>query len=218
MSDIFRTKGLKANQILYMDLKIQEGLTTFITGSSGVGKSTLLKLFNGIISPSLGDIHYRGKNIAEMDTITLRRNVCLAGQDLYLFEGTIEENFRQFYSYRDEAAPSYDTMQSFLSLCCLTCSLSSDTSTMSGGEKQRVYLSIFLSFMPDVLVLDEPTSALDAKNSYDIFENVFGFCRANKITAIVVSHDLSLRDRFSEIMIDLDQLTIKEEFKYEQCD
>jgi len=210
MPDVFRTAGLIANGIHYTDLSIKEGLATFITGPSGVGKSTLLKLFNGTRSPSSGEIYYRETNIADLDTIALRKKVILTGQDLYLFDGTILENFHRFYGYREESAPSTEILEHFLSLCCLNCSITSNTSTMSGGEKQRIYLALFLSFMPDVLLLDEPTSALDVRNSNDIFENIFGFCRTNKITVIVVSHDLSLAEKFSEACIDLGQLAKKE--------
>ena len=69
---------------------------------------------------------------------------------------------------------------------------------MSGGERQRVYIGIFLSFNPKVLMLDEPTSALDDENSEIVIKNVLDYCKDQGITVIVVSHDKQLTDKFAE--------------------
>lgn len=198
MSNIFTTSNLSINGIHYRDLQFIEDKITFLTGPSGAGKSTLLKLFNGMLSPSSGEVYYLNSNIAKLDTISLRREVSLVSQELFLFDLSIEYNFREFYSYRGLPCPTPETMEKFLKLCCLDFPLNYNCSKMSGGEKQRVYISIFLSLMPKVLLLDEPTSALDSQNSHNIFENIFCFCKENKISVIVVSHDKVLADRFSE--------------------
>lgn len=208
--NLFKTSGLSINGIHYQNLAFEEGQITFIAGPSGAGKTTLLKLFNGTVSPTSGEVYYNGANIEKLDTISLRREVSLVGQELYLFDETIRENFNRFYSYRELPPPSDETLEKFLKICGLNCSSSSTCSTMSGGEKQRVYLAIFLSFMPKVLLLDEPTSALDNQNSNLIFENIFRFCKENEITVIVVSHDLFLATKFAESIINLDMSTQKE--------
>jgi len=203
LSNIFTTSNLSINGIHYRDLQFKEGTVTFITGPSGVGKSTLLKIFNATVSPSSGEAYYLGSNIAQLDTISLRRDVLLVSQELFLFDLSIRDNFKEFYSYRELPDPSPETMEKFLKLCCLEFPLDYDCSKMSGGEKQRVYIGIFLSLMPKVLLLDEPTSALDSQNSHKIFESIFGFCKENKITVIVVSHDNVLAERFSEEHIEI---------------
>lgn len=203
MANIFTTTRLSVNGINYGDLTFEEGKTTFITGPSGAGKSTLLRLLNGTISPFSGEIYYKENNTAHIDTISLRREVSLVSQELFLFDGSIEDNFKEFYSYRGLAKPSVETMQQFLTLCCVDFPLESNCSTMSGGEKQRVYIGIFLSLMPKVLLLDEPTSALDNKNSQHLFENILSFCKTNHITTILVSHDLSLINSFHDNIIEI---------------
>ena len=65
----------------------------------------------------------------------------------------------------------------------------SDIYAMSGGEKQRVYIAIYLSFRPEIIMLDEPTSALDSRNTIDVIENIISFCRGNSSTVIIVSHE-----------------------------
>ena len=84
MRNIFTTSNLSINGIHYRDLNLIEGGITFITGPSGVGKSTLLKLFNGTVSPFSGEVYYLGSNIAQLDTICLRREVSLVSQELFL--------------------------------------------------------------------------------------------------------------------------------------
>jgi len=196
---LFETKKLSFNQIIqYKDIQIKEGKVNFIVGKSGTGKSTLLKLFNGTLSPSNGTIFYNGNDISQMDTIELRKEVMLISQAVYLFDGRIEDNFKEFYRYRDMPAPSGEVMKEFLKLCCIPFSLDKDCTTMSGGEKQRVYIAIYLSFLPKVIMLDEPTSALDKENSNDVIENLIGFAKDKGITVIIVSHDPKITDKFAE--------------------
>jgi ABC-type proline/glycine betaine transport systems, ATPase components len=82
-----QTRGLAYGQISYRDLDIEEGKATFISGPSGCGKSTLLRLFNKTLAPTAGTVLYRGQDMAQTDSIALRRDVLLAGQSVFLFEG-----------------------------------------------------------------------------------------------------------------------------------
>src|SRR5690554_7870960 len=102
MEKIFTIDHPKFGGILeYPRMEITSGSTTFIQGASGAGKSTLLKLLNASLSPEEGRIFYQGKDIREMDTIELRKEVILIGQNVYLFDESIRENFRMYYEYRD---------------------------------------------------------------------------------------------------------------------
>lgn len=196
---LFNTENLCFNnKIQYNDIVIPKGKVTFISGESGMGKSTLLKLFNGVLSPSRGRILYEGRDIIELDTIKLRKEISLVSQDVFLFDSTIKDNFKLFYEYRDQAPATDEEIRKFLTICGISFSLDKDCTTMSGGERQRVYIAIFLSFLPDVIMLDEPTSALDDKNSDIIMGNIIMFCKKNNISVIVVSHDNVLADRYAE--------------------
>jgi putative ABC transport system ATP-binding protein len=199
---ILETKQLSFQDMIhYQDISILSDKVNFIVGSSGTGKSTLLRLFNGTYSPSNGSVFYLGKDISEIDTIELRKEVLLVSQSVYLFDTSIRDNFKHFYEFRGLNTPSDQDMKRFLDICCIPFSLEHDCTTMSGGERQRVYIAIFLSFQPKVIMLDEPTSALDKENSQNVIQNVLTFCKDNKITAIIVSHDSRITDAFAENII-----------------
>lgn len=193
------------SMIRYPDIKIAKGKTTFIHGPSGCGKSTLLKLINGTISPDSGEILYKDNNINNIDTIKLRREILLVGQSVFLFTGTIEQNFKKYYEYRDHDVPAKYEMERFLKICCADFPLGTRCETMSGGERQRVYIAIFLSFMPEVLMLDEPTSALDNTSSDIMMSNIKNFSKDNEMTTVVVSHYLPLAEKYGDNIIALER-------------
>lgn len=204
--DIISAEGVVFQSIIrYPEIRIRRGKTTFIHGPSGCGKSTLLKLINGTISPGQGQIFYDGEDIEKIDTIRLRREILLVGQSVFLFTGTIEENFIKYYGYRDLDPPGKEAIQKFLSICSADFPLETRCETMSGGERQRVYIAIFLSFMPKVLMMDEPTSALDSLSAETMMNNIKRFSTENDITAIVVSHSLSLAEKYGDQMIVLER-------------
>lgn len=199
---ILETKNLCFNDMIkYQDIQIIKNKVNFIVGKSGTGKSTLLRLFNGILSPSSGSIYYLENDISDIDTITLRQEILLTSQSVYLFDSSIKDNFIQFYNYRDLTPPSDKEMQYFLDMCCIPFHLDSDCTTMSGGERHRIYIAIFLSLRPKILMLDEPTSALDKQNSQNVMENILSYCKENNITVIVVSHDANITDKFADNVI-----------------
>ncbi len=204
---LFQAKQLCFHdKICFADLKIPVGKTTFITGPSGTGKSTLLRLFNGVLSPTYGQLYYLGRNLEEFDTIELRKEVLLVSQAVFLFDGSIRDNFADFYEHREKNLPGDETIKKFLAICCLPFEPDATTNTMSGGEKQRLYLAIFLSFHPAVLMLDEPTSALDSETANRVMQNIITYCQAEGITVIAVSHDQALTKRFGENILTLERV------------
>jgi len=199
---IFKTKDLVFNDFIqFPNLEIPKNQVTFISGKSGSGKTTLFKLFNGTLTQSSGDIFYNNQNILDLDTIQLRKEVLLISQSVFLFDGNIKDNFIKFYEYRDETIPNDSEIKYFLDICSLDFPLDKDCEKMSGGEKQRLYIAIFLSFKPKVILLDEPTSALDEENSHIVIENILSFSRKNGITLLIVSHDNDLANDFADKMV-----------------
>lgn len=206
MDALFRTQNLNYNGMInYPDIIIEKGKINFIIGESGCGKSTLLKLFNMFYSPKKGEIFYNGELLSLKETLSLRKEVSLVSQEVFLFDDTISENFRQFYEYREEKVPKNEYIKKMLEICCIDFALDKDCTTMSGGERQRVYTAIFLSFKPKVVMLDEPTSALDEKNSVLMIANILAFCKEYGIEVIIVTHDYRIRDQFFGNVIKLER-------------
>ena len=187
--------------IHYPETEIQENQFTFITGESGCGKSSFLKLLNASSIPSAGDIFYRGDNIRQLPILDYRKKVLLVPQDVFLFDGTIMENFNIYRKYSERNPLRATEAEKFMQVCCADFTPDSTCTTLSGGERQRVFLSIFLSCMPDVILLDEPTAALDEKTSFRLMSNLKDFCDSEHITSVIVSHNNDLVDRFADKVI-----------------
>lgn len=201
---LFQASNLiyKSN-LTYDNVRIEKGKINFIVGESGSGKSTFLKLLNNSISSISGELMYNGKAIEEYDPIVLRRNVSLVSQEPFLFDESILDNFKTFYLLRHEPIPTTDYIRYITELCLVNVPLEQNATTLSGGERLRVYISIFLSLRPKVILLDEPTSALDEKNSHRVMENIINFCKEKNIDMVIVSHDKSIVDAFCENKIEI---------------
>ena len=189
--------------IIYPEISIDAGKMTFIVGESGTGKTSLLKMFNQTLSQTSGEIFFRDANVEEFDVLELRKKVLLCGQSVFLFDGTVRENFERFRSYRGLSPLPDDDIEKFLRISCIDIDLEKSCKNMSGGERARVFIAIYLSFSPEVLLLDEPTSALDKDTATALMVNLKDLVRDDRMTIIAVSHDRSIVEMFADDVIDL---------------
>lgn len=201
---LFELRNVRFKDIIhYPDIEIPVGRTTFISGESGSGKSTLLKLLNGTAAADAGEIIYDGRAIEDYDPVALRREVLLCGQSVYLFDGSILDNFTEYRGYRDLPPIMSEEAVAYLKICAAEFHLDASCVTLSGGERQRVFSAICLSFMPKVLLMDEPTSALDDPTANMMLSDIKAFCRENNLTLIVVSHNCALTETYADFIISL---------------
>lgn len=203
--DIFYSeKGLTfENFIKYPEMSIEENSFAFITGKSGCGKSSYLKMLNFTALPSDGKIYFCGKDLTELSPIDYRCQVMLAPQQVFLTEGNIRDNFDFYYGMRGKEPLSNVEIAEALKVCCADFPLTADCSLLSGGERQRVFLSIFISCMPKVLLLDEPTAALDEKTSNELFTSLKNYCCEHSITVVCVCHNNELAEKYGDSIIRL---------------
>jgi len=190
--------------ITYPDFSIATEKIIFLNGPSGCGKSTLLKFLNGTLTPFAGRVLLDNKDIATLNPITLRRRVILAEQSVYLFHGTISDNFRSFHQYRETTAVSQEKCRTLMDICSIPFTQQESCDAMSGGERQRIFLAIALSMEPEVLLLDEPTSAMDSPLAHTVMGNVIQYCRSHHITMVIISHDLELSATYADEIIRLE--------------
>ncbi len=201
---MLKTKNLSFKDfIFYDDIHVEKAKINFITGESGSGKSTLLKLFNRTENFSAGEILYKNRSITKIDSIELRKELKLISQTVFLFSGTIKENFNLFYNYCECPNLADEQMERFLRITEANFPLDTRCDSLSGGERQRVYIAICLSMKAETIMLDEPTSALDYNLSVKVVGNIVSYVKENNLTLIIISHDNKLTEMFAENVVNL---------------
>jgi ATP-binding cassette subfamily B protein RaxB len=186
-----------------IDLEIEPGSFIAITGQSGGGKSTLIKLLLGLNRPTEGFIELDGYRTTPELCRTWRQSVGVVAQDDQLLSGSIADNIACFDPDLDmervqEAALAAQVHADILRMPMQYLTLVGDMgSTLSGGQRQRVLLARALYRRPKVLVLDEGTANLDEMNE----ELIADLIAAMPITRIVVAHRPALLRRASQVHV-----------------
>lgn len=165
-------------------------------GTSGCGKSTIMKLLLKFYTPENGEIFLGNQNIAELSTFQLRKVIGYVPQEVYLFSGTIFENIVM--------GRSEYTLSNVIEVCKLAqatsfieslpdkyySKISEKGASLSGGERQRIALARALLSKPKILLLDEATSALDNISERE-FQKVIDALSKTQIVTITIAHRLS---------------------------
>jgi ABC-type methionine transport system ATPase subunit len=177
-----------------VDLELARASRTAIVGRSGSGKSTLLRLLCFLQRPSSGQVLVHGSQPEAGEMTALRRKLPMVHQEPLLWDGTVLDNLIRPYGYASAAgrqAPGSEELAALLETVGLEGDmLSALSSSLSGGEKQRVAMVRALALRPEVLLLDEPTSALDLLTAENLFDNLAS--SFPELTIVVVTHSPSL--------------------------
>ncbi|MBR1853079.1 MAG: ABC transporter ATP-binding protein [Lachnospiraceae bacterium] len=185
--------GYGDHRILHhCNAEFQGNQSTAVTGQTGIGKSTLLKLLLKFYMPQEGQIFIGNRDIAQIDTETLRSQIAYVPQDTWLFHETIRENIRYGNPEADDAkiieAAKAANAHDFI--CKLpegyNTVLRDGGSILSGGERQRIALARAFVREAPILLLDEATSALDNQNETQIQAAITKLITDK--TALVVAH------------------------------
>ncbi len=190
----YKKNEVECGQIILesINLAVEEHTLAFLFGESGIGKSSLLRLCNGLESPISGNVFFHGENFKTLNPCRLRRKISLMQQVPVIFPGTIIENL--------DLAPgankiSLEEKRDILNTLGLKGnSLNKSAKELSLGQAQRVALARCLMNQPEILLLDEPASSLDHKNKLLLFETIMGYIGENKMTVLWVSHDQPLKE------------------------
>ena len=201
-----------------ISIDINKGQTTAIVGSTGSGKSTLIKLILRLYDSTSGEIKFDGKNIRDLEVDSLRNKIGLVSQDIFLFEGTVFENIAYGnLDAKDEEvweAARLSESDKFINL------LPNKENTivgergqkLSGGQRQRISIARAILKNPEILILDEATSAVDNETEAAIQRSINTLKEGR--TVIAIAHRLSTI-RNAEIIYVLEEGKVVESGNHE---
>ena len=193
------------NVLRHVDLTIEQGKTFALVGPSGGGKTTICHLIPHFYDVLSGEIFLDGKEIHTLTLESVRRNIGIVQQDIYLFNDTMKENIR--YGKLDateeeiiEAAKRANIHDYIMSLPDgYETKIGERGVRLSGGQKQRLSIARVFLKNPPILILDEATSALDNTTEILIQQALDELCRGR--TTLVVAHRLSTIKNADEIAV-----------------
>ena len=200
-----------------MSLKIKAGEYIAIVGSTGCGKSTLIRLLLGFETPEKGAIYYDGKDMSQLDLRSLRRRIGVVTQNGSLFQGDIYSNIvisAPQLTQEDawEAAELAGIADSIRNMPMgMQTIISEGQGGISGGQKQRLMIARAIAPKPKILMFDEATSALDNKTQKQVSDALDNL----QCTRIVIAHRLSTIKNCHRILV-LDKGHILEDGTYDE--
>ncbi len=178
-----------------INISIEEGELITILGTSGCGKTTLLKMVNRIYEPDSGEIKLFGQNIKEMDPVKLRRSIGYVIQQVGLFPHmTIYNNIATVPKILGWDKSKIRTrVEELFELVNLDYKEFKDRYPvqLSGGQQQRIGLARALAADPSLMLLDEPFGAIDAINREKLQDELIRIHEASKKTFLFVTHDIN---------------------------
>lgn len=213
----FRYKESMPYVVDGMNLKINSGEYIAIVGTTGCGKSTLVRLLLGFEKPEKGAVYYDSKDATKLDMHSVRRRIGAVTQDGALFQGDIYSNIviaaphltlDDAWEAAELAGIADDIREMPMGMNTL---ISEGQGGISGGQKQRLMIARAIAPKPKVLIFDEATSALDNKTQKKVSEAL----DALKCTRIVIAHRLSTIRHCDRILV-LDKGKIAEDGTYDE--
>ena len=200
-----------------LSLKIRAGEYVAVVGTTGCGKSTLMRLLLGFEKPERGAIYYDGRDLARLDLGSLRRRIGAVMQNGSLFQGDIYSNIvisapqlslEDAWAAAEMAGIADDIRAMPMGMQTL---ISEGQGGISGGPKQRLMIARAVAPRPSILMFDEATSALDNKTQKQVSDALDTL----KCTRIVIAHRLSTIRHCDRILV-LDKGRIAEDGTYEE--
>ena len=188
-----------------LSLSIESGKTVALVGPSGGGKTTLCNLIPRFYELDSGNITIDGIDITELSRYSLRKNIGIVAQDVFLFSGTVRENIAYGDLDADEDAIIEAAKRANIHDYIMTLEKGYDTRVgerginLSGGQKQRISIARVFLKNPPILILDEATSALDNVTEMQIQQSLEELAKGR--TVIVVAHRLSTIQNADEILV-----------------
>lgn len=191
------------------NLKITPGEFLTVVGSSGCGKTTILKMINGLIIPDEGQVLVHDQCTQGVDLIELRRGIGYAIQGSVLFPHmTVAQNIAYVPNLlnKNDKKRTYEALSKWMKIVGLDEELIHRyPSELSGGQQQRVGIARALAASPDILLMDEPFGAVDEITRSTLQDEILRIHHQENITIIFVTHDINEALKLGSRVMVMDQ-------------
>lgn len=204
VKNLVKEYGADNNKVIANDnisFEIDEGEFVVILGPSGAGKSTLLNIIGGMDSATSGSINVFGKEIVGLNDKELtkyrREDIGFVFQFYNLIPNlTVLENVELAGQIVKQSKPAEDILKQV----GLEHRMNNFPSQISGGEQQRVAIARAIAKNPQLLLCDEPTGALDYKTGKNILNILKEYCKNEKRTVIIITHNSSIAQAADKVI------------------
>src|SRR3990167_1698441 len=177
-----------------VSLTIEKGETLVVLGSSGSGKSTILRMINRLLEPTSGCIELDGQNVEDYPIVQLRRSFGYVFQGIGLFPHmTVSENIAVVLRLLKQSIDAQrQRVNELLELVGLDPGIYATRypAELSGGQQQRVGVARALAANPDYLLMDEPFGALDTVNRDELQQEILRLKKELNKTILFITHDI----------------------------
>lgn len=174
------------NALENINLELRQGEFISLVGTSGCGKSTMLRLIAGLITPTYGQLTVDGQKI---EGTSPDRGMVFQQPTLFPWQ-TVEQNLSFSFRMRGAYAENKDKVERILKVIGLENFRNDYPAQLSGGMAQRVALARTLICGPKILLLDEPLGALDAFTRMNMQDEILSMWRENRQLVVMVTHDV----------------------------
>jgi osmoprotectant transport system ATP-binding protein len=192
---VHASRGASGKVLRGVDLAIERGETVALVGRSGAGKSTILKLINGLLEADAGDVIVEGRPTREWNPYELRRRIGYVLQDVGLFPHmTVATNVGVVPRLLGwDAARVHARVDEVLTLVGMPAGTFATRwpHELSGGQRQRVGVARALAADPPILLMDEPFGALDPITRAELHREFRGIQAKVRKTVVIVTHDMA---------------------------
>lgn len=176
------------------NLSVEEGEFLTVIGRSGCGKTTMLRMINGLQKPDSGVVYVEEHDVSKADLIALRRKIGYVIQNKGLFPHmTVEKNitYVPVISGKKDKAENRKRAEELIRLVGLDPTmLERYPSELSGGQQQRVGIARALAAQPKLLLMDEPFGALDEITKQSMQNELLSLQKQLKMTVVFITHDI----------------------------
>ena len=201
-----------------VDFTIREGEVLSLIGSNGAGKTSMVNLISGLLTPDSGTIAFRGQDITRLpvhkrialgiarsfqvvnlfDDLTVLDNVALS---IFSREGMT----RRLFTLADRQDAVWQEAQEILRQFGLDVKGSQRAGGISQGERKLLDVAVAYALKPQLLFLDEPTSGVSTREKAPIMDVITSIVRSHKITAVAIEHDMDIIFKYSDRIVVMHQ-------------